>query len=367
MSEFLSQDEIDALLDIAEEGDANLEDATFKSPELREKKYTIYDFKKPNTITADQQKAFESLHEKMIRTIVTDLSAMLRKIVDVKITSIEQMTYGEFVLSIPPVTSLQTLSMKPLDGRLVLECNPSISHKIIAELLGNGPSYVSSNHDKELSDIEQEVLNHFFKLIINNMSLVWSEVAMLNFKTVSQDSNANSIQIISNHEIVLLVSIEIEIDNETGTLSLCYPIAYIEQLFNKVVTKMLGSSRNKKESKKQDLNTLLSGAKMNVEAVLAETFLSVKDILNLKKDDIILFNKNATSSSAKIYINKKEKFASFSGVLNNRKAVQIQTNVDHEKMETLEKLKNFTEEREIKQKEKNEQIAKLLETKGEFI
>jgi len=137
MAEFLSQDEIDALLDIAEDGEANLEEIDVKSTTPKEKSYTIYDFKKPNTITSDQQKAFEALHDKMIRQVVVDLSAMLRKVVEVKITSIEQMTYGEFVLSIPPVTSINTLSMKPLEGRLVMECNPSISHKIIAELLGN--------------------------------------------------------------------------------------------------------------------------------------------------------------------------------------------------------------------------------------
>ena len=130
---------------------------------------------------------------------------------------------------------------------------------------------------------------------------------------------------------------------------------------------MLGSSNNKKASKKRDLNTLLSGAKMNVEAVVAETHLSIKDILNLKENDIILFNKNATSSTAKIYINKKEKFASLAGVLHNRKAVQINTNVDHEKMETLEKLRIFREERDTLENEKNEKIARLLETKDQFI
>ena len=367
MAEFLSQDEIDALLDIAEDGDANLEEVEIRQSKPKEKAYTIYDFKKPNTITADQQKAFEALHDKMIRAVVTDLSAMLRKVVEVKITSIEQMTYGEFVLSIPPVTSINTLSMKPLEGRLVIECNPSISHKIIAELLGNGPSYVASNQDRELSDIELEILNHFYKLLIDNMKLVWDDIATLNFRSVSHDTNANSIQIVSNHEIILLVSIDIKIDNEEGTVSLCYPISYIEPLFQKTVDQMLGSSKNKKVSKKRDLNTLLSGAKMNVEAVIAETHLSVKDILNLKKDDVILFNKNATSSNAKIYINRKEKFASLAGVSQNRKAVQINTNVDHEKMDTLEKLKIFREERDTIEREKNEKISRLLETKDEFI
>jgi len=367
MAEFLSQDEIDALLNIAEDGDVDLDEVGDVSSAPKEKSYTIYDFKKPNTITKDQEKAFEALHEKMIRTIVTDLSSMMRKIVKVNVNTIEQMTYGEFILSVPPVTSLNTLSMKPLEGRLVIECNPGISHKIIAELLGNGPSYVSNNTEKELTDIEQEVLDHFYSLIIRNMMMTWDEVATINFKVESKDTNANAIQVISNHEIVLLVVIEIEIDDEIGNLSLCYPIAYIEPLLDKIVKKLLGAGGNKKISKKQDLNTLLSGARMNVDAIIAETHLSIQELLNLKKDDVVIFNKNATSSSAKIYINKKEKFSSVAGVSNNRKAIQIQSNIDHEKMETLEKLKQFREERIEKQRKQNEQIARLLDTKSDFV
>ena len=367
MAEFLSQDEIDALLNIAEDGDANLDAVAEAATAPKEKSYTIYDFKKPNTITPDQQKAFEALHEKFVRGFVTELSSMMRKIVEVKVSSIEQMTYGEFILSIPPITSLNTLSIKPLEGRIVIECNPGISHKIIAELLGNGPSYISTNHDKELTDIELEVLDHFYRLLIANLKDTWDEVATINYKIETKDTNANAIQVISNHEVVLLVVIELTIDDEIGNLSICYPIAYIEPLLNKIVSKLLGSSGNKKVSKKRDLNALISGARMNVEAVIAETELTVQELLNLKIDDVILFNKNATSSSAKVYINKKEKFAAIAGVSNNRKAVQIQTNVDHEKMDTLEKLRVLREEREEQERIQREKIAKLIETKNDFI
>lgn len=367
MSEFLSQDEIDALLNIADDGAEALEKTTIKSKIKKNKKYTIYDFKKPDTITSDQQKAFESLHDKLIKLFTIDFSAMLRKVVNVELNSIEQMTYGEFVLSIPPITSINTLSLKPLEGRMVVECNPNISRKIISELLGNGQVYQDGNHDKELSDIELEVLNHFYNLLVEKLQETWEDISKINFTTVSQDKNANSIQIISNHEIVLLVTLDITIDNISGNVSLCYPLAYIEQLFDKIIETMLGSARNKKISKKKDLNTLLSGAKMHVEAIIAETYLHAKDILNLTEGNVILFNKNSTSSSAKVYINKKDKFAALSGIMNNRKAIKIISNVDHEKMETINKLKEFREERETKQQEYNEKIARLIETKKDFV
>ena len=365
MAEFLSQDEIDALLDIAEDGE-DLDAVEEESAALaKEKSYTIYDFKKPNRISADQMKAFNALHDKMLRTTITDLSAMLRKIVDIKVYSIEQMTYGEFILSIPQVTSLNTLSIKPLEGRIVIECNPGITHKIIAELLGNGGSSLSSS-ERELTEIEMNVFEHFYQLVVKHMKDAWEEVSTINFKIETRETNANAIQIISDHEIILLVVLEISIEDESGFLSICYPISYIEPLLDKIVEKIFAEGRNKKLSKKKDINTLISGARMKIEVMMAETELTIQQLLNLKQGDTIVFSKNATSASTKIYINNKEKFTGISGISNNRKAVQIQSNIDHEKQETLKELRILREEREEKLRKANEAIAKLLDTKDEF-
>ena len=166
MAEFLSQDEIDALLDIAEQGEDIDDDLPIEKVISKEKNYSIYDFKKPNRISSEQFKAFSTIHDKMLRDFITDLSAMLRKIVDVKLYSIEQMTYGEFILSIPQITSLNTISIKPLEGRIVMECNPAISHKIIAHLLGNGESSLTDSTEKELTEIELQVFNHFHRKLL---------------------------------------------------------------------------------------------------------------------------------------------------------------------------------------------------------
>ena len=360
MAEFLSQDEIDALLDIAETGEDidNIPEET--GTVSKEKNYSIYDFKKPNRITNEQFKAFSTLHDKMLRDLITDISAMLRKIVDVKLYSIEQMTYGEFILSIPQLTSLNTLSIKPLEGRIVIECNPAISHKIITELLGSGAVSASDNLDRELTEIEVEIFDHFYALLVEHMYDAWEEVTTLNFKIESRDTNANAIQIISDHEIVLLVVLEITIDEESGFLSICYPISYIEPLLNKIVERLFAEGKGKKISRRKDITTLISGAKMNVQSIMAETLLSVEEILNLKKDDIIMFNKNASSATNKIYINNKEKFIGLSGSSNQRKAVQIKSNLDHEKQETLTILREMKIEREAMAKQSKENINRLL-------
>ena len=340
MAEFLSQDEIYALLDIAEQGDDIDGTNPLDKFTAKEKNYSIYDFKKPNRVTLDQLKALTTMHDKMLREFTNDLSSMLRKVVDVKLTSIEQMTYGEFILSIPQVTSLSTLSMKPLDGRIVIECNPTISHKVIADLLGSGAVNTMDNLDRELTEIEIKVLEHFYKMFIKILYKTWSDVSSLNFKIESSDTNANAIQIVSDHDIVLLVVFEITIDEDSGFLSICYPISYIEPLLNKIVDKIFSEGKNKKLSRKQDIKTLISGARMKIEPIMAETEMTTLEILNLKEGDVIVFNKNAASPDSIVYVNKKECCGCAAGVFTSPIALQVLVEL-FEKYDSLDNLNDF--------------------------
>jgi flagellar motor switch protein FliM len=363
MAEFLSQDEIDALLDIAEEGgEDDLESSDIgHSDELlgpsTEKNYIIYDFKKPNRVSTEQFRSFQNLHEKMLRDFASDISAQLRKIVDVKIYSVEQMTFGEFILSIPQITSIITASLKPLEGRVVVECNPSISHNIISKLLGGGSKAINDQIDRELTEIEIEIFDHFYQLLVKHMNKVWQEISNINFKVESHDTNANAIQVSSDHDIVLLVVMEMTIDDESGFLSLCYPINYIEPLLEKIVRQSL--TTNKAKSRNKDIKAIIQGSTMDIESIMAETELTAEEILNLQNGDVIMFNKSASSHSTKLLINNKEKFLAISGESNNRKAIQIVARTGVEKTETLNLLREMKEQRLQYQQNATDKIKQL--------
>ena len=101
-------------------------------------KITPYDFKRPERVGKEQMRALQSLHEGFGRNFGAALSALLRSIVEVKLTSVDQLTYSEFVFSLENPTCFNLLTAKPLEGNLILDINPSILYPIINRLLGGG-------------------------------------------------------------------------------------------------------------------------------------------------------------------------------------------------------------------------------------
>ncbi len=140
--EVLSQAEVESLLNAMETKAKDVKatstaNVSGRSDRPREK-ITPYDFKRPERVGKEQMRALQSLHEGFGRNFGAALSALLRSIVEVKLTSVDQLTYSEFVFSLENPTCFNLLKAEPLEGNLILDINPSILYPIINRLLGGG-------------------------------------------------------------------------------------------------------------------------------------------------------------------------------------------------------------------------------------
>ena len=122
MTEVLSQDEIDQLLTAISAGDTEPED--FR-PVNDTRKIKIYDFKRPDKFSKEQIRTVSIMHETFARLTTNSLSGQLRSMVHVHVASVDQLTYEEFIRSIPTPTTLAVINMDPLKGNAILEIDPA--------------------------------------------------------------------------------------------------------------------------------------------------------------------------------------------------------------------------------------------------
>ena len=131
MSEVLSQSEIDALLSALNSGSV---DADELKEEQSRKKVKVYDFRRPNKFSKDQIHTLQVIYENYARSLATYLSAQLRAPVQMEILSVEQLTYEEFIRSIPNPTILNIFSFYPLEGSAIMEINPNLGFSFLEPL-----------------------------------------------------------------------------------------------------------------------------------------------------------------------------------------------------------------------------------------
>jgi flagellar motor switch protein FliM len=338
MADILSQEEIDALLDVVDDEDGDAFESSNDSP-ISQRQVTLYDFKRPNRVSKEQLRAFRGIHDKMARSLASQISSIMRSIVEIQLHSVDQMTYGEFLMSLPNPTSFNVFSFKPLEGNGVIEINPSIAFPMLDRLLGGkGEPFDAS---REFSDIELSLFETILRVMMSTLKEAWGPVMDLFPNIESKESSPNVVQIVAQNEIVVMVVMEIVIGQSSGMMNICYPVIALEPVLPKLASRdlMLNETSTKK-SRNTELHVLLGGAKVGIEAVLGNVELSLRDILELQSGDVVRLTSPA-DDIVTLCIDGKDRFRGRIGLRRFRKSIQITEVIDTEKDAVKRALENF--------------------------
>ena len=113
--------------------------------------------------------------------ILSSLAAYLRSYLTVNLISVEQLSYGEFLEGLPSPSCIVSLSLRPYDGNALIEISPSLVFPILEIILG-GKGKTADSRKREITEIEQQLLDTLFRIILNDLREAWKSVAIINFK-----------------------------------------------------------------------------------------------------------------------------------------------------------------------------------------
>ena len=336
MNEVLSQDEIDQLLTAISSGDSEVDD--FK-PVNDTRKIKIYDFKRPDKFSKEQLRTVSNMHETFARLTTTSLSAQLRSLVHVHVASVDQLTYEEFIRSIPTPTTLAVVNMDPLKGNAVLEIDPTITFCMIDRLFG-GRGVTSGNKNRDLTDIEQSVMEGIIVRILANMREAWTQVIDLRPRLGQIETNPQFAQIVPPSEMVVLITLETKVGNEEGMMNFSIPYLTIEPIISKLSSQFWFSSV-RRSSTTQYLGTLkekLSSVDMEVVASVGSINLSVRDVLSLTTGDVVRLSNTKVGDPLTLSVGNRKKFFCQPGVVGKKMAVQITGKIEDVTADDFEEL-----------------------------
>ena len=299
-------------------------------PGRPQERVTIYDFKRPERVGKEQMRALQTLHEGFGRNFGAALSALLRSIVDVKLTSVDQLTYNEFVFSLENPTCFNLLKAKPLEGNLILDLNPSILYPIIDRLLGGGRES-SSFARRPLTEIELRLVSRITSLFLIELRNAWENVLELDLSVERVESNPQLMQIVPPNEVVVLISFEVSIGDVRGMINLCIPFNSIERIASKL-TANSWAAYGKHKATPENTETLtrgLRGSVVEMIAHLGSSAITTRDLLGLRVGDIITTKKDI-NHPLMISVEGVPKFHASIGQVKGHKAIQVEDQIDPE-------------------------------------
>ena len=321
LGEVLSQSEIDALLAALDSGEL---DPGEIDKEVSEQRVKIYDFKRPEKFTKEQMRTLQMLHENLARSLSTYLATTLRTLVEIKVMSVEQLTYYEFTRSLPLLTMLAIFDIPDWEGRGLLECNLTLVFAMIDRMLG-GPG-TGIEEGRPLTDIEEGLVSQLMRQITSLYRDAWQTVTNVDFVLDSLETNPLFAQIVSQNETVALINFFARIGETEGMINICLPHMVLEQVMDKLTTRSwyAGQTRIHDPRLAKRMRRSIDQIAVELRVNLGETTVSFADLLNLQVGDCIQLDAK-TDSPVAIMVGSYTKFLGSVGKVGNSLGVRVET------------------------------------------
>ena len=293
MSRQLSQQEIDAVFQ-------NVQDRKRETPAVK------FDFRRPDRIPKSQVRAIHLLHDTFVRNLVSSLSAYLRSYMTVNLVSVEQLSYAEFLDGLPSPTCLISMGLSPYDGSGVMELNPSLAFPIIEMLLG-GTGKSSASIQRDITEIEQKLLDGLFRIILHDLREAWKGVTTVEFTIESMETEPQLLHIMAPNEAVVSIGIEIRIGETVGMLNIAMPSIVIKMMRQKFEQQWAVRKTHASESEQARVLRLLRDGLITAEVRLEGPTLTIRELLELSEGHLLTFD-YPVERSVELLINGTRKF-----------------------------------------------------------
>lgn len=324
MADILSQDEVDLLLNAVSEGEEDVggsgADEGRSEPETH---LSTYDFRRPERVSKEQLKGLQSLFEAFAREVSVLFPPYLRTVVRVDLTSIDQLTYDEFILSVARPTSLSVVDMSPLEGTAVLEMSPSMVFPIVDRVLGGRGMTLSE--PRELTEIENRIIGRIVMMILDSLRRSWDQLIEFDLKVVQQESDPLIVQIVAGSEMVVLVGYEVHIGDTVGTMNFCIPLLVLNPILDQISQQAHFARKPGGEQLEMTRNAILRRllrANVDVEVQLGAADLTLNDLASLRAGDVIQLD-SSPYDTLPVLIGGLERFRAKPGRRREMSAAQL--------------------------------------------
>ncbi|MCC6381150.1 MAG: flagellar motor switch protein FliM [Dehalococcoidia bacterium] len=327
----LSQREIDALLH-ADSGQREPDTSRVPAFARREvgRRIKPYDFRHPEKLSKEQLRGLQIIQQGVAGSLAAALSTRLRAPVDSRLSALERGIYEEYISQVGSNSLVVMIDMNPLQGYAVAAFGLDVAFGILDRLLGGKGKGHGKALQRDLTDIEIALVRHIGMDIARSLVEPWSRVTELTPDVTELAVGPQVIHVVPAAEFVITAWYEIRFADQTGGISLCFPLTVLEQ----ILPKLTGQSFFEQRPGRQGLGaqTRIVGDQllpMNVllRARLGTARVPAADLATLEPGNVIVLDARA-ADPVHVFVGNCERFVALPGIRGRRLGLQLSGLVD---------------------------------------
>ena len=283
--DFLSQDEVDALLkgvtgetDEPEEGGGD--DSGIRT----------YNLGTQERIVRGRMPTLELINERFARYLRIGLFNYMHRNAEISVGPIRVQKYSEFIRNLVVPTNLNLVQAKPLRGTALFVFDPNLVFLVVDNMFGGDGRFHTRVEGRDFTPTEQRIIQGLLGVVFNEYSKSWKPVYDINFEYIRSEMNSQFANIATPAEIVVSTTFTLEFGGATADMHICFPYSMMEPIRDLLYSTMQSDQLSTDKRWIGTLRKQLQGAEVEIVALLGTANVTLGQILKLRAGDVIPLN-----------------------------------------------------------------------------
>ena len=187
---------------------------------------------------------------------------------------------------------------------------------------GAGQTHVKPE-GQDFTLIEQRVMRNVMAMGLRDLQKAWDPVQKLVIKAVRAEMNPQLASIVLPADVVIVVTLGIELGKSVGDLYLCIPYAMLEPIRDRLQVSFQSDFYEVDHGWIKRFSSRLKDAPVTINVMLGEAELSVEEFMRFAPGDVITLNQSTTQPLTAT-VEGVPKFFGFPGTTKGAQSFQIQ-------------------------------------------
>ncbi|MBK9446503.1 MAG: flagellar motor switch protein FliM [Betaproteobacteria bacterium] len=283
--DFLSQDEVDALL----KGVTGETDEPEAGPDESSGPKN-YNLGTQERIVRGRMPTLELINERFARYLRIGLFNYMHRNAEISVGPIKVQKYSEFIRNLVVPTNLNLVSAKPLRGTSLFIFDPNLVFLVVDNMFGGDGRFHTRVEGRDFTQTEQRIIQGMLDVVFTEYGRSWKPVHDLKFEYIRSEMNSQFANIATPSEIVVSTTFSIEFGGSAAEMHICFPYSMMEPIRDVLYSSMQSDQLSTDKRWITTLRKQLQSAEVELTAELTHAALTLGQIQKMKVGDVIPVN-----------------------------------------------------------------------------
>ncbi len=315
----LNQDEIDSLLGFDDEHDDHGERSGIQA------------ILNSALVSYERLPMLEVVFDRLVRMMSTSMRNFTSDNVEVSLDNIVSLRFGDYLNSIPLPAMLSVFKAEEWDNYGLITVDSSLIYSIVDVLLGGRRGTAAMRIEgRPYTTIERNLVERMVHVVLSDLSAAFDPLSPVTFRFDRLETNPRFATISRPSNAAIVAKLRIDMEDRGGRLELLLPYATLEPVRELLLQMFMGEKFGRDSIWETHLAEELWMTNVEMEAVLDEQTMSLKDILKLKVGSKIMLNATP-ESPVKLRCGDVPMFEGRMGRKGNHIAIRVGNKIKKEK------------------------------------